>query len=314
MNDLGGLWDPTINESVRELLEPTVWAFSWLTHLGDGAFLLVLAVLIYWFGAPERRRDRVFVIAVGVAALALSAGLKGVVQLPRPELAFTPEGYPGYSFPSAHAMGSAAFYGALAVTMEWGTRRQRYLVAGSVIAIVAVSRVVMGVHYIGDVIVGVVFGLALVGIGVWLRDEEAFDPGPLFALAVLIAGVAAVFGSRVFLTLTLGASIGGLAGWYYIKGRRTTRSGAAVLLLGFIALLGIVALRLASLWVGVSVPDGTFDPVVLFAEIIGYAVLTAGVLALPSIAIAIEDRPAVRRLQSLLPFEGRSVDLDESYR
>lgn len=308
MNGLELLWDSSVNESIRELLEPFVTALALLTHLGDGALLLVLGVLIYWFGALESRRDRAFVIAVGVAALALSAGVKGIVQLPRPELAFTPSGYPGYSFPSAHAMGSAAFYGALAVTMEWGTRRRRYLLAGSVIAIVALSRVVIGVHYPGDVVFGVLLGLALVWIGVWTRDEGLFEPGQMFALAVVIAGLAALAGSRVFVSLTLGASIGGLIGWRYVKDRPATQSGAAVLVLGVVAVAGIAVLRVVSLRLGLTAPDGTISHVVFLGEVVGYAVLTVAVLVLPSLAIAVEDRPLVRRLQSRLPFTDRTID------
>ncbi|WP_343161422.1 phosphatase PAP2 family protein [Natrialba sp. INN-245] len=308
------LWDPSTNEWIRGLVEPLASVFAALTHLGDGALLLVLGVLIYWFGALESRRDRVFVIAVGVAALALSAGLKGVVQLPRPEVAFAPEGYPGYSFPSAHAMGSAAFYGALAVTVEWSTRLRRYLLAGSVIVIVAFSRVVMGVHYLGDVVVGVALGLALVAIGLWTRDEGLFEPGPMFALAVVIAVVAALLGSRVFLTLTLGASIGGLVGWHYIEDRPTTQSGAAVLVLGSVTLVGIAVLRLVSILVGVAATGGAFTPVAFFGEIVGYTVLTAAVLLLPWVAMTIEDRPLVRRLQSQLPFSNRTVNVETTKR
>ncbi|ELY46407.1 PA-phosphatase-like phosphoesterase [Natronorubrum tibetense GA33] len=211
-------------------------------------------------------------------------------------------------------MGSAAFYGALAVTMEWSTRLRRYLLAGSVIAIVAFSRIVMGVHYLGDVVVGVALGLGLVAIGVWTRDEGLFEPGSMFALAIVIAGVAALLGSSVFLTLTLGASIGGLVGWHYIDGRPTTRSGAAVFVLGSITLVGIAALRLVSLLFGVTASGGAFTPVVFFGEIVGYAVLTAAVLLLPWVAITIEDRPLVRRLQSQLPFSNRTIDVETSQR
>ncbi len=306
--DLSLLWDPSINEALHESAGPAVPAFEWLTHLGDGALLLVLGVLIYWFGARENRRDRVFVIAVGVAALALSAGIKGIVQLPRPELAFSPQNYPGYTFPSAHAMGSAAFYGALAVTMEWGTRLRRYLLAGSVIVVVAISRVVMGVHYLGDVMVGVLLGLALVAIGVRTRKQGVFDPGPLFAIAVLIAAGAALLGSQVFLTLTLGASVGGWIGWRYIEGRPTTRSGAAVLVLGLGAIAVLGLLRLGSAWVGITRPGGSLGALFPVVEVLGYATLTALVLLLPWVAIRIEDHPIVRRLQFRLPFRDRTLD------
>lgn len=266
--------------------------------------MLVMGVLIYWFGSRDTRRSRVFVIAVGVTALSLSAGLKGIVQLPRPELVFTPQGYPGYSFPSAHAMGSAAFYGALAVTMEWGTRRRRYLLAGSVITIVAFSRVVMGLHYLGDVVVGVFLGLLIVTVGVWSRNEGLFDPGPMFLLATGIACVAALLGSRVFVTLTVGASIGGLFGWRYMEGRPTAESDVAVLLLGSVSLASLGILRALSIWVGLSAPDG-FYPVIFLGEVIGYAALTIVVLLLPWIALRIEDHPIVGHLESRIPFLGR---------
>ncbi len=304
----GVLWDPTVNEVVRDTVGPTAPLFETLTHLGDGALLLVLGVLIYWFGARATRRDRAFVIAVGTAALALSAGMKGIVQLPRPELAFTVAGYPGYSFPSAHAMGSAAFYGALAVTMTRGRPVWRYAAAGLLVLVISLSRIVMGVHYLGDVIVGSLLGFALVGIGVWFREEGTFDPGPMFVLATLIAGLAAMLGSRVFLTLTIGASLGGIVGWYYVRDRSTTSSGAAVLVLGSGAIVGIGGLRLVSAWIGFTALADANSTAVFLAETVGYAALTAFVLVVPWLAIRIEHHPVVRSLQTTLPFRGTVVD------
>lgn len=306
------LWSEAAIEEVHEAAGSAAPVFEHLTHLGDGALLLVAGVLIYWFGAEGTRRNRAFVIAVGTAALALSAGLKGVVQLPRPELAFSPGGYPGYTFPSAHAMGSAAFYGALAVSMKRGRPWMRYFVAGAVICVVAVSRVVMGVHYPGDVIVGVGLGLALVAVGAWFRDEGLFHPGPLFVLAALIAGAAALLGSEVFLALTLGASLGGTVGWYAVRGRETTDVGAAVLVLGSVAIAGILTLRGITAVLGVGAPTATPDAGLFLAEVVGYGLLTAGVLAVPVIAVHVEHRPAVRWLQTTLPFRGRVVDPGES--
>lgn len=306
------LWDEASNELAREAVGPTAPAFDLITHLGDGALLVVLGVLIYWFGAPDNRRDRAFVIAVGIAALALSAGLKGIFQIPRPELAFSPEAYPGYTFPSAHAMGAAAFYGALAVTMEWGRRRVRYVLAGTLIALIALSRVVMGVHYIGDVLVGVALGLALVAVGIWLAREGVFDPGPTFVLAAGIAVGALLLGSRQFVSLTLGASLGGTIGWYYVRDRSTTDTGAAVLTAGVLALIGILFLRLLPELLGLSAPNVAFNPLVVGLEIVGYSLLTAMTIALPAFAIRIEDRPTVQRLQRALPFRGRRFEAEDT--
>jgi len=312
MSPYSPLWDDSMNEIAREAVEPTASAFDLITHLGDGALLVVLGVLIYWFGAPDNRRDRAFVIAVGIAALALSAGLKGIFQIPRPELAFSPEAYPGYTFPSAHAMGAAAFYGALAATMEWGRRRVRYVLAGILIGLIALSRVVIGVHYVGDVAVGVALGLALVAVGVWLAQEGVFDPGPTFVLATGIAVGALLLGSRQFVSLTLGASFGGTIGWYYVRDRPTTDTGAAVLTVGALALIGILFLRLLPELLGLSAPNVAFSPLVVGLEIVGYSLLTAMTIALPAFAIRIEDHPTVQRLQRVLPFRGRRFEAEDT--
>lgn len=303
------LWDESTNVVVREWVGPLAPAFETLTHLGDGAVLIGLAVVLYWFGTAEDRQTRAFVIAVGTAALALSVGLKGIFQIPRPMLAFSPEAYPGYTFPSAHALGGAAIYSALAVTMSWGHRYVRYLLAGAVITTVMLSRVVMGVHYLGDVLVGATLGVALVALGTFLRREGALRPGSMFAIATVIALVATGLGSRVFLTMTLGASFGGLVGWQYVKDRPTTDVGAALLVAGVIALAGLAGLRLLSLAVGVPVAGP--DVLLLLGEAIGYGVLTALVLALPALATRIEDEPTITRLQSMLPFRDRQFDPDE---
>lgn len=305
---LGVLWDPTVNEALRDTVGPAIVLFEHLTHLGDGAFLLVLGVIIYWFGARDTRRDRAFVIAVGVTALALSAGMKGIVQLPRPDLAFAIENYPGYTFPSAHAMGSAAFYGALSVTMTRLRPIWRYCAAALLVGLISLSRVVIGLHYVGDVVVGAVLGGLLVWIGVQFRDEGTFEPGVMFILATLIAGIAALLGSQVFLTLTIGASLGGVLGWYYVRDRPTTSLGAAVLVLGSGALVGIAGLRIVSAWVGVTALLNTYSPVIFLVEVIGYAALTAFVLLVPWLAIRIEDRPVVQYLQTTLPFRGTVIE------
>lgn len=303
------LWDDQSNVVIRESLEPLVPVFELITHLGDGAVLLVAGILIYWFGQRTSLRDRAFVIAVGTAALALSAGIKGVFTLPRPELAFAPAYYPGYTFPSAHAMGAAAFYGALAVMMKTGRRSQRIAVASVIIGLVMLSRVVMGVHFLGDVLVGAGLGVTLVWLGMRWREEGQFRPGPMFVLAGIIAGVTAFLGARVFVSLTIGASFGGAVGWYAIANRETSNRGAAILVVGLGGLVALGGLRLVVIPFGVPFPGGG-APLLFIAETVGFTLLTCFVIVTPALAVVIEDHPTVRYLQDVLPFRDRIVELD----
>lgn len=287
------LFDEATNEAVRASLpEPAIRFFELVTHLGDGATLLLVVALMYWFGSPTRQRTRGLVLAIALVALAVSAGLKGSIDAARPEVAFTHATYSPYSFPSGHALGSAAVYGAVAVYGRIGTRALRYAVAGAIIALVALSRVVVGAHFLGDVLAGVALGLGVVALVYYL------DPGPepLFLLAGAIAIASFAFGSTHYTTLTTGAAIGATLAWQYAGRRRWAPSGASLLVLGLCCLPVLVALRLATAgwnlhWI---------------VDVLGYAVIVGFVVLVPAVGERLNDRPVVVRLQSRLPFGGRT--------
>lgn len=289
-------YDAQTNEAVRDVVpEPIIWLLTHVTHLGDGAVLVVLGVTLYWFGAGDRRQ-RAFVLAIATASLAVAAGIKGIFAIPRPETAFTPLEYPGYSFPSAHALGAAAIYGTLAVVLNIWTKRTRILIAGIVIITVMLSRVVIGVHYVEDVIVGALLGTGLVLIGMYFNR----NPYSVFTFALIISAVAFVIGSREFTTLAFGASIGGMVGWQYVRDQEFSSSGAAI------AVSGILAIPLMLGFRGVELLLFSHWP----TEIFMYAVLTAFVLAVPVWAKQVEDWTAVNRLQDSV-FSRRQPNIPE---
>ncbi|SDR26211.1 phosphatase PAP2 family protein [Natronobacterium texcoconense] len=291
------LFDESTNEAVRNTLPDVGIAFFELvTHLGDGTVLILFATLLYWFGSESRRRQRALVIAIGIAALAVSAGMKGIFLEPRPTLAGD---YGGYSFPSAHAMGAAAFYGTIAVVGDIWTKRTRYAVAGAIILLVATSRVVIGVHFVGDVLVGTVLGLVLVAA----LTRDGADPGFVFGVAFAIAAVAYGLGSREFTTMSVGAAVGGAIAWQYVTTRPADPHGAAILVLGVLTLPALLALRLV---------EGIWDPAIheIF-EIVGYAAAVGAVLVVPIVAERLNGWSTVQWLQIHLPFSGRTIDSDQ---
>lgn len=231
-----------------------------VTLAGDAATLLAISVGAYWLGGPSMkgigldRRRSAFVIACALGALSLTAGLKALFSLPRPPVyvldpgAFAGEpidgllrsfaestaSASGYGFPSGHALGSTVVYGALAFVLTVGTSKKRWIGAGLLIALVSGSRVVLGVHYLVDVLVGIALGLAyLAGV---TRVARGPNVTRAFALAVLV-GIAALVVSvvttdadpgtvgavRDAVTL-LGVSGGAGAGWVLVDGVPTPSS------------------------------------------------------------------------------------------
>jgi hypothetical protein len=129
----------------------------------------------------------------------------------------------GYGFPSGHALGTTVAYGGAAVLLDVWDRRRRTVAAGVVVVLVALSRLVLGVHYLVDVVVGVAVGLVLL----WVALEIVEAPDRLFALAVVLAVAGTAFavgpGDALEPVSVLGGALGGLLGWRYAG--RTTGAG-----------------------------------------------------------------------------------------
>lgn len=272
------LFDAETVVAVRDALPDfAVFGLRYATHLGDSAFLAVLVVLFYWFfdSLDTERKSAAFVFAAGVGCLALTVGLKGVIARPRPpqEVALVAE--TGYSFPSAHAVGATVVYGLLAVVSDTGKRWQRFVVAGVLTVVIASSRVVIGVHYPGDVVAGVVVGTVYLAVVLrYFRDAER-----VFLLALVVALVGVAFGSREYPAVAVGSSAGGFVFWRVLS-RRTLPSpshvSVAVVASVFCVLFGI------GLFVYLSLIDSyVLETTVAF---FGSATSAGFVLAVPYVA------------------------------
>ena len=158
---------------------------SWL---GKPPFLILLvtvaAVFVYQRGRP---RLAVFLVVTGTLGGLVDTAVKVLVNRPRPEFE-TPLAHAlGKSFPSGHAMSSTVVYGALLLAfLPAVPRRARPAAVGGTVLLVlaiAVSRLGLGVHFLSDVVGGLVLGLAWLATSVatfriW-RDERGRRPEPV---------------------------------------------------------------------------------------------------------------------------------------
>jgi membrane-associated phospholipid phosphatase len=148
-------------------------AFRVLTFFGSPAVALVLAAVV--FLVLYRRRlllDAALLPLVLGGAELLNLILKLSFHRARPEVAFV--NLDTYSFPSGHAMISAAAYGALAY-LAWPRLRTRgrrlMLLAATVVfvSLISFSRLYLGVHYLSDVLAGVAGGLFWLSVSIALH-------------------------------------------------------------------------------------------------------------------------------------------------
>ena len=139
----------------RPAIVCSLLSVSWL---GDGVLWYALIATLPWWGGPTGLKSALYMVALGAVNLVFYKALKHRIARPRPYVSC-----PGiraccrsldeFSFPSGHTMHAVAFslvlahyHPALALPL-WGFT-----------ALVALSRLVLGLHYPSDVAIGAAIG------------------------------------------------------------------------------------------------------------------------------------------------------------
>ncbi len=157
-------FEPVFMEWLQSLLgDGGATLFTHLSALGEQYVMVLILGFLYWC------YDKKFGIYVGtniVIGLTFNPLIKNIFLRRRPYFDHSqikclrpvePKadiydiGAQGYSFPSGHSMNSAITYGSLG---RYGKRRWLTVIAFTLPLLVGLSRVVAGVHYPTDVLVG----------------------------------------------------------------------------------------------------------------------------------------------------------------
>lgn len=154
-----------------------------LTHWHNTIGMLVMTGLAAaWLHA---RRARYWLLALLLSVpggMLLNVLLKYTFQRARPSFEEPLVTLATYSFPSGHTLSATVFYGFLAVYCICATQRALLrvliaLAASAMVALVALSRVYLGAHYLSDVLAAVAEGCAwlaicISGVSTWRRRRE----------------------------------------------------------------------------------------------------------------------------------------------
>ncbi len=136
-----------------------------VSRLGGYEAVVLIGLVVAGYELWRTRRPAViaFLILVIGGQYAVAETVKHVVDRTRPDL-LNLTGFSGSSFPSGHATAAAATLMAVAFLLGRGRRpRTRAVVVGlaaGIAAMVAATRVLLGVHWFTDVLAGMLLGWA----------------------------------------------------------------------------------------------------------------------------------------------------------
>ena len=133
------------------------WITYWklVTMLGDEQGYVALATLTFILVSPSLG----FIMLLSLLSSAwVNVLLKNLLALPRPPPEQWKISAEGYGFPSGHAQTSTAFWSSAYLYVR---KNPLAFFGATLVALISLSRVILGVHYPRDVIGGIVIGLAV---------------------------------------------------------------------------------------------------------------------------------------------------------
>ena len=162
------LFDPDITTFLRDTLPWAGAFFSIVTEMGGLVFIVSLLLVGYW---TYRKREAMIITFILLVSIITNYWLKYAIGSPRPATTYWYGDVEAtnYGSPSGHAQNSSTLY-----TWMAGKAKTWWMSLASIILIliIGISRIYLGVHFLGDVLFGWTIGIAL-GL-VTFRFEEQF--------------------------------------------------------------------------------------------------------------------------------------------
>ncbi len=170
--------------------------WEYITELGSEVVVTLVSFVTYL--AVDRRLGARLVTLLSIAAVT-NPILKNIFKMPRPPSHMFRVKASGYGFPSGHAQMSVSVWGYLSYRLYklYRVRKKAFYAAASILTalitvLVCVSRVVLGVHWIHDVVGGAIFALISIAVVEYLAPRFAsLETGTKLATLLLLAAAAA---------------------------------------------------------------------------------------------------------------------------
>ncbi len=150
-----------------------------LDYLFEVIPIIIASFIIFLYIQYKRRfEDSFFFIILMLVNAFFIWGLKILIQRPRPENIIFEHLSSGYAFPSGHTTNVVVFLG-LIIYFSWkylkkGNKNAKILVTimlSLIAVIVGLSRLYIGIHWLSDVLGGLLLGLFILFVGIFVNEK-----------------------------------------------------------------------------------------------------------------------------------------------
>lgn len=181
---IGMLFDPGITDILRDTLPGLGDFFLLITQLGGELFYIGLLLIGFW---TYNKRQSILLTFILIVSVLSNYWLKYMIANERPPVGNYYPGvdYSNYSTPSGHSQNSATVYGWITLKVKtWWMA----LIGIVLTLLIGISRVYLGVHYLGDVLLGWGLGGVIVLIVFYFENplKEFFSRYKTVNLLILL--------------------------------------------------------------------------------------------------------------------------------
>ena len=158
-------FDFSWNQLLRDTLPGTEYFFRFITEFGGTLVYLAIFFIIFWGINKNIAKGLLFIY---VSSNFVNFYAKALIANERPpESNWILISASHLSTPSGHAMSSTVFWGYTAMKFK---NYAMWFLSAVVVFLVGMSRIYLGVHWLGDVFTGWLFGLIILLL-VWILEE-----------------------------------------------------------------------------------------------------------------------------------------------
>lgn len=168
--------------------------FSWCTHIGDGYFVIAIALILLFY----RINYSVFIFVTYAFSAITAQIVKHIVKAPRPLMVFYDEQklhivegvkiLTSNSFPSGHSTSAFALFLSLSIITKYNKLRVCFLICA---ILVAYSRVYLSEHFLMDILIGSAIGVitVLIYLFFYIRIKDTWLSKPIYQLKIKKAAI-----------------------------------------------------------------------------------------------------------------------------